>query len=300
MKSASQKNGSSNPPLSEFRKFILAILRRRVFLISLFLGIIALLIQLILSEFSWPQFYAFGFMFVGFAWSAYQAYRELSLAHQKVTSQITDGKKPRSALSILPVIGNKYEYSLSDPFFGKNHLLTGMQNTKDVKSHFDERGVFFVNGKVYYRMGKGSLEINIQLHNSGDLPFDILSMETDNNLNLNHFAMSYEGIFLHGKKLRLPLHLESGELITLQLRYRISINRGSNESLFAADFRSLPRSIIHEVSIDTATTGKNKETCTSEIKILSRPLIDLYVKQWREYDQEEYLVLAGYDLEGDI
>jgi len=299
MKSASKKEGSSNPPLSEFRKFILSILRRRVFLLSLFLGVIALLIQLILSEFSWPQFYTFGFVFVGFAWSAYQAYRELSLTHQKVISQITNETKSRSALSILPVIGNEYKYSISDPFSGQNHLITRMQNTKGVKSHFDERGVFFVNGKIYYLMGKGSLEINIQLQNSGELPLDVLSVDVHNNLNLNHLSMSCEGIFLHGKEFRFPLHLESGELTTLQFRYKISIS-SSNESLFAADFRALPRSITHKVSIKTVDADKNRGTYTSESKTPSKHLIDLYVKQWREYDQEEYLVLARYNLEGDI
>lgn len=297
MKPAAKKEGSGKPPLSEFRKFILAIGRRPVFILSLFLGVFALIIQLTLSEFSLPQFYTFGFVFVGFAWSAYQAYRELSLTHQKAISQIADEKEPKSTLSILPVVGNEHEYSLSDPFFGQNHLITRMQNTKGVKSYFDERGVFFVNGKVYYLMGESSLELNIQLQNSGELSLDILSIDIDNDLSLNHLDLSYEGVFLHGKELLFPIRLESGEIAKLQLRYKISISRGSNESLFAADFRSLPRIITHDISVDAADADEIRQTYTLEIKTSPKHLIDLYIKQWREYAQEEYLVLAGYNLE---
>jgi len=283
-------------PLSEFKNFIFAILKKRVFLISLVLSVVALYIQLNLSDFSLPQFYTFGFVFLGLAWSAYQAYKELSLKYQQALSQIPDENIKISDFSISYVHGNEYAYSLPDPYSGKNHLITKMQNTKEVKSHFDERGIFFVNDKVYYLMGKGNLEINIQLQNSGNLPLNVLSVEVDNNLGLNHLRFFNEGIFLHGKEHHFPFQLESGELVTLQARYTISINRGSNKALFAADFRSLPRFITHKVSIDALDSDENNQTYTAELKTPSQSLVDLYVKQWQEYEQEEYLILAGYHL----
>jgi hypothetical protein len=287
-------------PFSEFRNFFVSLVKRRVFLFSLFLGMAALLILLLLSEFSLPQFYAFGFVFVGFAWAAYQAYRDLSLKYQETLSQIPGEKVKGAGLSISFAHGKEYAYSLSDPYQGQNNFITKTQKSKKVRSRFDERGVFFINDKVYYVMGKGCLEINIQIHNSGDLPLDVLSIETDNNLRLNHLRLHLAGIFHYGKEARLPVHLESGEVIILQARYGISINRGSNEALFAADFRALPRFITHKVSVEALAPDQISQTCLAELKTPSQPLADLYIKQWREYEQEEYLILSGYDLESKV
>lgn len=283
-------------PLAEFKNFIFAILKKRVFLFSIFLGITALIIQLALSEFSLPQFYAFGFIFIGLAWSAYQAYKDLSIKYKKTLTQAPTEEIKASSFSISYAHGKEYVYSLPDPFSGRSDLITKMLNTKGVKSHFDERGIFFVNDKVYYLMGKGKLEINIQLQNSGNLPFDILSFEVDHNLGLNHLLLSHDGILLHGRQFSIPYHLESGKLVTLQARYTVSLNRGSNDALFAADFRALPKIITHYLSIITMDAGDKEQTLTSKLQIPSKPLIDLYVNQWREYNQEEYLVLSGYDI----
>ena len=285
-------------PFSEFRNFFVSLVKRRVFLFSLFLGMAALLILLLLSEFSLPQFYAFGIVFIGFAWAAYQAYKELSLKYQEMLDTTAAENNMKPSCSISFVNGKEYAYSISDPYDGQNNFITKTQKSKKVKSRFDERGVFFINDKVYYVMGKGCLEINIQIHNSGDLPFDVLSIETDNNLRLNHLRLHLAGIFHYGKEVRLPVHLESGEVIILQARYGISINRGSNEALFAADFRALPRFITHKVSVEALAPDKISQTYSAELKTPSQPLADLYNKQWREYEQEEYLVLAGYDLAG--
>jgi len=279
---------------SEIRDFILTILKKRVFLLSLLLGFIALLIQLALSKFSLPQFYTFGFLFIGLAWSAYQAYRDLSLKYQKVLASIAVDNTPKANLSISFANGNEYTYSISDPYAGQNLHITKMQKTRGVKSNFDQHGVFFIDGKAYYQMSKGSLEINLQILNSGDLPLDVISIDVDNDLDLNHLCLFHEGFFLHGSRLQLPLHLECGRLVTLQSRYRITYGRGSHEALFAADFRFLPRSILHEVSISTVDSAGNNQTYLSELKTLSSPLIDLYVNQWQEYQQDEYLVLAGH------
>jgi hypothetical protein len=265
-----------------------------VFILSLLLGITALIIQLILSEFSLPQFYAFGFIFIGFAWSAYQAHRELSLKVQQALHSTHAVQDINQKCSVSFVNGKEYGFSISDPYDGQNTYITKTQRSKKVKSRFDERGVFFVNDKVYYLMGKGSLEINIQLYNAGVMPLDVLSVEMDNNLDLNHVHFHNKGLFHHGKKLRLPFHLESGEVVIIQAKYKIAINTGSNEALFAADFRALPRIIAHEVLVNTTDAENASQIFTSQLNIPSKHLVDLYVNQWREYDQEEYLVLAGF------
>ncbi|HAV77105.1 MAG TPA: hypothetical protein DCX53_07110 [Anaerolineae bacterium] len=282
--------------VSELRTFIVAILKKPVSLISFLLGIAALSVQLTLSEFSLPQFYSCGILFLGFAWSAFQVFRDLSLEYQKVIYTQPFEKIPKSNISISFIERNEYRYSISDPYTGQNNNITKMLKNKKVKSHFDERGVFHVNGKIYYCMGKGNLEINIQLQNIGDVSLDVLSMDVDNDLDLNHLLLIPMGIYFAGDNLRFPMHLKKGDLINVQIRYKVSINRGSHEGLFAADLHSLPRLISHEISTETMDENGNNRAYISEFKTSTKPLIDLYVKQWREYGQEEYLILAGYGI----
>ena len=59
-------------------------------------------------------------------------------------------------------------------------------------------------------------------------------------------------------------------------------------------FGALPRSILHEISFDTRDIQGKVQTYVATIETPSRPLIDLYVKQWQEFDQDEYLLLAGH------
>ena len=293
------KTNSPVPPFSEFRNFIAAILRKWEFLFLLFLDIVALIIGFIRPEFSLPEIYYLGFLFAGFIASAFHVYRDQLVAHQNTVSKLTE-KIPKPGLSIVFVRGNEYKYSISDPYSGQNPYITKMQKTKGVKCHFDGRGVFYINNEVYYAMSKASLEINVRVENSGDLPLDVLAIRSENDLDLRYLRIFDETMFLNGSKLRYPFHLKSGEFVILQSKSMISASKGSNDALFAADLRSLPRSVLHEISVDTVdASGKKKTYVSRNIEVPTRPLVDLYVKQWRDYDQEEYLVLAGYSLEPD-
>jgi hypothetical protein len=111
---------------------------------------------------------------------------------------------------------------------------------------------------------------------------------------LNYLSLSDAEVFLVGKKLCFPLLLQSGEFVLLQAKYIVSASKGSGNHLFAADFRALPRSISHEVSCNIRDLHGKEQTYLSTIEMPSKPLVDLYVKQWREFDQDEYLLLAGY------
>ena len=177
--------------------------------------------------------------------------------------------------------------------------MTRMQNTKGLKCRYDERGVFFINDRVYYHMAAASLEANLQIQNSGNSHLDVLSIDLKDSLNLNHMLFFSEGIFHHGKEIQYPFRIKSGELAVLQIRYKISINRGSSDALFAADLQALPRSILQAITVNIKNVNGAKQSYTSEIRIPSHPLVDLYVKQWQEYDQEEYLVLSGHSLTED-
>jgi len=289
---------SRQRPTASFRgfgAFLTAVIKKRFFLVFLILALLLFLLQAFALEFSLPASLYLGVVFIGFVWSSFQVYQDMLLARKKLSNTVPIKKFSGSRLSASYFEGNKYVYSLSDPYEGRNQYITKMLETKGVECHYDDRGVFFINGEVYYVMGKGTLEINLRLHNSGDMSLDIRSVDVDHNLELSHFRMVEAGVFRHGGKLRYPLHLEAGEIIAIQIKYKISTNQGSNAALFAADFRALPRLILHEFSFDTIDLMGNEQMYTLEIETPSKPLSDMYVKQWREYDQEEFLVLAVGD-----
>jgi len=273
---------------------MVAVLRNRVFLIFLVLAMLALGLQRINPRFALPPIYSVGFAFAGFVWSAFRAYRDLSLAYRNILSPKPVEKISRSELSVSFLVGNEYAYSIADPYAEHYLHISKMQKTKGVKCRFDGRGIFYINDEVYYPMPKASLVINLRVENSGDLPLEVLSIHLENHLDLNYLHLSNGEVFLNGSRLRLPLSLKSGEFVLLQSKYKIAGSKDSNNGLFAADFRALPRSILHEIVCETRDPDGNRQTYVSKIETLSKPLIDLYVKQWREYDQEEYLLLAGY------
>jgi len=282
------------PPFAGFRNFMAAILRNRIFLLWSVLDILALSFGWIDPRFALPQVFYFALAFIGFGWSAFRAYRDLSLAYRNILFPKSVEKIARAELSVSFLAGREYDYSISDPYVGHNLDITKLQKTRGNKCRFDGRGVFYINDQVYYAMSKAHLVIHIRMENSGDLPLDVLAVHLENNLDLNYLKLTRDEIALHGKKLGLPFHLNSGEFVLLQAKYEISAGKDASNDLFAADFQALPRSIVHEISFETSDVHGNKQTSVSKIETLTRPLINLYVKQWREYDQKEYLILAGY------
>jgi len=285
-------------PFSGSRNFIVAILRNRIFLLFLVLDLLALSLQRMNPRFALPLVFYFGLAFAGFVWSAFRAYRDLSLAYRNILIPKPVEKISRSELSVAFLTGNEYAYTIADPYAGQNRHITKMQKTRGVKCRFDGRGVFYINDEVYYCMSKASLIINIRIENSGDLPLEVVALRLENNLDLNYLKFTRDEVSLHGKKLCLPCPLQSGEFVLLQATYEISASKDSNNDLFAADFQALPRSILHEIAFDTRDAHGLEQTTISKIETPSKPLIDLYVKQWREYNQGEYLFFAGHTPQG--
>ena len=283
------------PVFSEFKNFILAIFRKWIFLVFVLITIIAVIVQWVLPEFSPPLSLYFGFLFVGFVWSAFQVYKDLLVTHRKMLVTPVE-KAPTSELFLSFVAGKEYKYSVSDPYSGQNLYITRMQKTPGTRCRFDGRGVLYINDRVYYVMSKGSLEINIRVENSGDLPLDILDIRSDNDLDLRYLHMISDDVFHNGNKLRLPLHLKKGQFVVLQLRTRIAPGKGASNAEFTVDFQSLPKSVVHEIYVGTKDIKDRTETYPLKIEIPSKPLVDLFVKQWREYEQEEYIVLSGHSL----
>ena len=286
-------------PSVGFIDFLIALLRKRVFLLFLLLGIAASVLPFSVPGFSLPSVLSLGFIFLGFIWSALQVYRDLALAYQKAITPVPVEKNRRLGLTISFVQGSEYTYSIADPYAGQEAHINRMQNTPGMQCRFDARGIFFINGQVYYPMGRGGLDINLQIVNSGDGPLEITAIHVYDDLDLNHLRIYHDGVFLHGDRVHLPLRLAKGEPLTLQAKHKITLALGSNDAIFAADFRALPRFILHEVAVEAVDANGNKQTYIGEIRTSSQNLRDLYVKQWREYGQEEYLMLAGENLAGD-
>lgn len=276
-----------------FLDYIVVIFKKRIFLLLLFLGVAALILSYAVPEFWLPPEVSVGIILFGFVWRAFQVYQELSLAYQDVITPKLVQKNRRSGLSISFVPGNEYVYSIADPYAGQEAQLDQMQNTKGMRCHFDERGRFFINDKVYYSMGRGGLEINMQILNPGDKPLEVVAIYVNDDLDLNHLRVYSEGVYVNGSRLHLPLKLGKGELITLQARNRISLAMGSNDGLFAADFQALPRLILYEVMVEATDAAGKRQVFWAELKTASKTLKELYYKQWREFDQQDYLMLAG-------
>ena len=278
---------------ASFLAFILSVFKQRFFILCFGFFVLVVGLQFTVLSFTLSPVVYMGVILIGFIGGAYQVQREVMLAYVRAITAVPFQKNRRSGLTVSFVQGGEYAYSISDPYAGQDAHITRMQSTQGMNCRFDARGRFFIDGPGYYLMGKGGLELNFQLLNSGDAPLEITGIHVYDDLTLNHLRIYNEGVYLQGGRVRLPLQLGKGELLTLQARHKISLALGSNDALFAADFRALPRYILHEIIVEATGTGGNRQRFTGELKTPSGALKSVYVKQWREYEQEEYLFLAG-------
>ncbi|HSG41846.1 MAG TPA: hypothetical protein VLA72_01715 [Anaerolineales bacterium] len=286
--------------LSEFKDFILSLIKRRILIICLLLGLVVFLAPILFPEFLMAIVLGMFIIFVGFFWAAFLDHRDLLRKYQGSVVTVPREKNKRSGVAISFVRENEYLYSVGDPYAGQNLHITRMQSNKGIQCHFDERGIFFINGEVYYTMATGGLEINFRLFNSGDVPLDVLSIYVDDDLDLSHLRVYFDGVFLNGNKVRFPLRLEKGELVTIQSQHKISLGVSSTDSLFAADMRSLPKSILYDVIVNTSNDNGKRQSYVAELETPSNFLVDLYIKQWQDFDQQEYLDMAGHGDKDDV
>jgi transposase InsO family protein len=70
---------------------------------------------------------------------------------------------------------------------------------------------------------------------------------------------------------------------------------GINNAQYAAEFRNLPKSFQMKAILETLDENNKKKFYETSLDISSRPLIDLYVNQWRIHSQDDYLRLTGFD-----
>lgn len=294
-----EKGRPPKPGFSEFKYFIRDLFKRRVLVVSLLAGILVASIQVVIPVFSFSVVIGLCIMFTGFLGAAFLEHHDLLRKYQMSVVTVPVERNNQSGITVSFAIGNEYQYSIADPYERQNAHLALMEKNKAMKCRFDERGRFFINDEVYYSMARGGLEINFQLYNSGDVSLDILSIYVDDNLELNHLRIYLDGIFLHGGKVKFPLRLEKGEFITLQSRHHISFGRDSTDALFAADMRILPANILYDVIVNTSNKNGKRQSYVAELATHSKDLVDLYQKQWQEFDQMEYLVLSGMRSVGD-
>jgi hypothetical protein len=266
----------------------------------LLLGLLVSFVQILIPTFFFFIVFGVCIIFAGFVWAAFLDRRDLLHAYQMAAVTVPVERNKRSGVAISFVPENEYRYSIADPYEGQKIHITRMQNHKAMKCRFDERGIFFVNDEIYYLMARSGLEINFQLFNSGDVSLDILSIYVDDNLELNHLRIYLDGVFMHGSKVQFPLRLEKGEFVTLQARHNISLGLSSTDALFAADMCSLPETILYDVIVNTSNKNGKRQSYVAELATPSKDLVDLYVRQWQEYDQMEYLVLSGQRKVDDV
>ena len=271
---------------------MLALFKKQFLTVCLLFGILVFFVPIAIPEFPYSIVFGVCIIFAGFFWAAFLNYRDiLSAQMSAVTVPVEKNKRSSVAISFVPE--NEYQYSIADPYEGQSHHITRMQKNNAMQCHFDERGIFFINDEVYYLMARGGLKINFQLFNSGDVSLDILSIYVDDNLEHKHLRIYLDGIFQHGSKVRFPIRLEMGEFITLESRHNIAPGSEATDALFASDMCSLPKTILYDVIVNTSNKNGKRQSYVAELQTGSKYLVDLYVNQWREYKQKEYMKLAG-------
>lgn len=275
--------------------FISLLTRKWLLWIFLVLDFIALIIQYNNPNYKLPQGYYVGFAVLGILWSSFQVYRDLLTDYKKL---IPGTSNRISNLDISFVEGNEYKFSLDDPYGDGIERIK--RRAKDNNSDFrvDENGIIYIDDIILYSLPEGYLEINFRIENTGDFPIDILDIdvgEDATNYTLTRpVSFGVNTLIVDSKPIQFPLYINAKDVIVISSKDKISLGIGANYAKFAAEFQKLPKSFRVNAKVDTLAEDGKRKTYTTSLDISWRPLIDLYVGQWKHYSQTDYLRLAGF------
>lgn len=289
-----KKSKIPHPLFLDLRIYFLALLKKWLFWLFLILDAIALIIQFLDPRFRLEQIYYIGFALIGFAWSSFEVYRELLQAHRKV---LPEKFNPISSLAISFVEGNEYSVFIDEPYpYSNIQIVLNQIEREKLESHYDEYGILFVDGKPYYQLPSAYIDMNLRVENSGDLSIDIIDIEKTVDLAYSPVRVfSDAAINENGKAVIFPKHIKSGEIFLVKARVSVSVGISQNPAQFAATFRQLTTPFNATILFETLDSIGKNHSYGVKIKISWKPVIDLYINQWQQYYQKDYLRLAGYE-----
>lgn len=287
--------------LGDLRLFVLSLVKKWLLWIFLILDVIALIIQYIYPNYKLPQGYYIGFAILGIVWSSFQVYRDLLNDYKKISLEKLPEKLAIPNLDISFVEGSEYKFSIDNPYDDFEMQIAKIEkDAKDNKTdfHVNENGIIFANGEVLYFMPNSNLEINFRIENTGDIPIDILDIrvgETPNNYTLSRpIGFGLQKFTVDSKPIRFPLYINTKDVVVVSSKEKIMLGLGANNAKFAAEFQALPKSFQVHAKVETLAENGKKKIYQTSLSISWRPLIDLYVTQWKHYSQTDYLRLAGF------
>ncbi|HEX9389349.1 MAG TPA: hypothetical protein VF918_23690, partial [Anaerolineales bacterium] len=220
-------------------------------------------------------------------------------------------------LGILLTEGNEYEFSLSIPIKPETGLLLAgtliasklipNEDGNQEDFHFSESEIkkWIKEGQLDYHPSAAKLRIHLRVDNLGMVPVDILSIEAYiDEGDAPFYCSSPTPIGKDDKEfaelipsIKFPITLSPGTIYFCDLISRVS-PRGDTSAQFAAGLRDYraKREYIANLSIDIDAMDSNGAQCSfnQNLKVSSRPLIDLYISEWHELEQSELLRIAGY------
>jgi hypothetical protein len=130
MRLLSERLKSIAPIISDLRIFFVALIKKWLFWLTLLVEGVSLIAQYINPKFQLHQAFYIGFAVIGFAWSAFEVYRDLLSTYRK---SIPIVKEPISELSISFVEGNEYAFSIFHPYDGQEYFIERTKKENQVK-----------------------------------------------------------------------------------------------------------------------------------------------------------------------
>jgi hypothetical protein len=292
------KKNEISKKLLEVIEFGKLVAKKWIFWLFLILDIVTLIIQFIYPQLQIPQFIYIVLALIGFFVACFSVYSELLGNYLKIAENKNIVFTPKPHLELSLIEGNEFSFEIVPPYqtlAGDLHIHRLKEDKNKSNWHFDEQGIFYVDDEIYYLIPDSHLSLNARIENDGNIPLDILLIDyrAGEHLRVEPFMFYPDKIIMGDKPIKYPICIEPSAILFLQISFRITIPSELSEAQFAAGFRKFSQQFNTFISLDTMDGSGARDYYNLEKKLVTRPLIDLYIAQWQNYHQHDLLRLAG-------
>lgn len=271
-----------------FKEYIILVCKPWFLWLFIAGDLIGLIVSIIYNKFFIPQPVFLIIALIVFVYAGYKVYYNIIIS-------IPDKFKPGiPKLDIALIEGNSYNYSYAKPRINSTQEKKKSQKIKKIEYDFMK----IAGGE----MPKAKIVLNVRIHNNGDIPLNILSInpwfERDRDAPYRFTIPSV--IDNNNSMIYYPVTIKANDIITCMIDFSIWPEDLQTEAQIAVRIFNMNRNNINnklEISVEVSNLNNEIKEFKNKFTISLRPLYDLLFNYWKISNKQEILKLLNINAE---
>lgn len=268
--------------------YLLQIVKRWYFWLGFLPNIVFSILDYYNIPFQIPQFLNIVIPLFGFLVVSFLVYKELYDRHPEDII-------PNPKILFSLVEGNEYNFSISSPYESVAAKLATSQLVYGIspENHYED-DILYIKGKPQYWLPKITLKMNLKINNVGNIPFDLLRITFQYNLeDFIPLEFNLDTIDNDLGNIIFPFNVNPSqdEVIQIIATLKPEADLVVTNAQIVASLNQLKKIFKLTLKVDTLNSlGKRKEYF-KPLKISFSPLVDALILQLIHFKQDELLRL---------